>query len=71
MPQKQKALNDPNNRKASGYIKSLRNSGFTFEEIALKLNQEGFTTRTGREFWAATVRLLWRRDLIISEQSSI
>ena len=68
---KQKALNDPNNRKASGYIKSLRNSGFTFEEIALKLNQEGFTTRTGREFWAATVRLLWRRDLIISEQSSI
>lgn len=66
---KQKALNDPNNRKASGYIKSLRKSGFTFSEIASKLNQEGFTTRTGREFWAATVRLLWKRDGITSEQS--
>jgi DNA invertase Pin-like site-specific DNA recombinase len=58
---KQKALNDPNNRKATGYIVSLRKSGFTFLEIASKLNREGFTTRTGREFWANTVRLLWIR----------
>jgi len=68
---KQKALNDPNNRKASGYIKSLRESGLTFSEIASKLNQEGFTTRTGREFWAATVRLLWKRDLIHSGLNGI
>jgi DNA invertase Pin-like site-specific DNA recombinase len=58
---KQKALNDPNNRKASGYIKSLRQTGLTFAEIASKLNNEGFSTRTGREFWANTVRLLWIR----------
>jgi hypothetical protein len=68
---KQKALNDPNNRKASGYIKSLRKSGFTFAEIASKLNREGFTTRTGREFWANTVRLLWKREITIAEQTGI
>jgi DNA invertase Pin-like site-specific DNA recombinase len=68
---KQKALNDPNNRKASGYIKSLRKLGLTFAEIASKLNQEGFTTRTGREFWAATVRLLWKREVTMAEQTGI
>jgi DNA invertase Pin-like site-specific DNA recombinase len=68
---KQKALNDPNNRKATGYIVSLRKSGCTFLEIASKLNREGFTTRTGREFWAATVRLLWKREITIAEQTGI
>ncbi len=69
LAKKQKALNDPNNRKASGYIKFLRQSGFTFSQIATKLNLEGFVTRTGRGFYPSTVRILWKR--VNFEQSDL
>lgn len=55
------AAANANNRKASGYIQSLRQAGLSFHKIADRLNAEGFHTSRGKQFAAATVRRLWQR----------
>jgi len=56
------ALNE-NNRKASGYIIMLRKSGLTFQQIADKLNSEGFQSSMGKTFMTGNVFMLYTRAL--------
>lgn len=56
---KEKALNNPNNKRAKGYIKTLRENGLTFQKIADKLNIEGFKTSKDKQFTATAVRRLF------------
>ncbi len=65
-------LND-NNRKASGYIILLRNSGSTLQQIADKLNSEGFRSSRGKLFRPSNVLMLLNRALQTNEliQNSI
>ncbi len=58
---KEKALANANNRRASGYIKQLRDMGMTYREIAGKLNTEGFRTAKGKLFEAMSVKRLYDR----------
>ncbi|HEX7414617.1 MAG TPA: recombinase family protein [Bacteroidia bacterium] len=56
------ARQNPNNKRAMGYIKQLReNSGLTYQAIANKLNNEGFKSSRGLNFSAKTVQLLYVR----------
>lgn len=58
---RQKALANTNNRRASGYIKQLRGSEMTYQEIATKLNAEGFRTARGKLFAAMSIKRLYDR----------
>jgi DNA invertase Pin-like site-specific DNA recombinase len=56
---KQKALENENNRKAKGYAKLLKSNGYTLKKIVETLNVEGFKTSQGCSFKLTTVvRLL-------------
>ena len=48
-----------NSVRASGYIKSLRESGKTYRAIAAKLNAEGFRAPKGKAFLANQIRRLY------------
>ncbi len=41
---------DQNNRRAGAFARNLRNSGYSWAEIARQLNANGFTTRNGGNF---------------------
>lgn len=56
---KEMAKNNPNNKRAKGYIKTLRDNGLTFQKIADKLNFEGFKTSRNKQFTATAVRRLF------------
>ncbi len=58
---KELALLNENNRKASGYISSLRKTGYTLQAIADKLNDEGFRSSRGKIFRPSNVQMLIRR----------
>ena len=59
---KELALQNPNNKRAMGYILQLRNvSEMTLQAIANKLNSEGFKTSKGKAFTAKAVQLLYIR----------
>ncbi len=47
---KQKAISNINNQRAKGYIKLLRDQDMTLQQIADKLNSEGFKTAMNKEF---------------------
>jgi DNA invertase Pin-like site-specific DNA recombinase len=56
---KQKALDNENNKKAKGYAKLLRTNGYTLKKIVETLNLQGFKTSQGCSFKLTTVvRLL-------------
>jgi DNA invertase Pin-like site-specific DNA recombinase len=56
---KQKALENENNKKAKGYAKLLKSNGYTLKKIVETLNVEGFKTSQGCSFKLTTVvRLL-------------
>jgi len=55
---KSKALTNPNNRKAKAYIDSLICQGLNYSQIALQLNNNGFTTSRGKQFQAIQVQRL-------------
>ena len=57
----EKALANANNRRASGYIKQLRDMGMTYRDIAGKLNMEGFRTSRNKLFQAMSVKRLYDR----------
>jgi DNA invertase Pin-like site-specific DNA recombinase len=43
------------------YIQTLKRQGFTYQQIADKLNLENYRTRTNKSFQAATVWYIWER----------
>jgi DNA invertase Pin-like site-specific DNA recombinase len=56
---KQKALDNENNKKAKGYAKLLKSNGYTLKKIVETLNLQGFKTSQGCSFKLTTVvRLL-------------
>lgn len=58
---KQNAIENDNNRKAGALIVSLRSGGQTFYQITKKINELGFTTRTGKKFQQNQVQILFNR----------
>ena len=57
-----KAMTNKDNLQALELIKDKRRLGLTYVEIALKLNQLGYTTSLGNTFHAITVRKLNKRS---------
>lgn len=55
---RQKALDNQNNRRATGYIKRLRDSGMTYQAVATQLNMEGFRTARDKYFTPMAVKRL-------------
>lgn len=58
---KQRAADNPNNKRAAGYICQLVNAGKTLVEIAHTLNIEGFRTARGLSYHPTTVKRLYER----------
>lgn len=59
---KQKALDNPNNRRAAAMLKVLAKEGMTLQEMADYLNREGFTTSRGCSHTPCSVRVLLKRN---------
>lgn len=59
---KQLARENENNRKASILIKSMRNEGKSYWQIANVLNENGFKTRRGKLFTQMQVKRLFIRE---------
>ncbi len=57
----QKALNDPNNKRATAIIVSLREQGKSFYSITQQLNEQGFCTRRNKKFQQNQVQILFDR----------
>jgi len=55
------ACENENNRKAFALINVLRNSGISYNKIAAQLNNTGFKTSTGKQFYAMSVKQLFDR----------
>ena len=58
---RQKALDNPNNKRAIAYLKVLVREGKTLSEMAKILNEEGFVTAKGYQFKASQVSVLLKR----------
>lgn len=58
---KEKASKNRNNRRASNYIVSMRDSGMKYQEIANQLNTDGFRTARDKYFTPTAVRRLYMR----------
>lgn len=56
-----KARTDTNVVHAYHYIESLKRQGMTYQQIADRLNEENYRTRTGKPFQASTVWYIWHR----------
>lgn len=61
---RQRAIDNPESRKAEGLAKELRRSKKTYTEIADKLNQFGFKTAQGCEFYPMQVKRLLDRVMV-------
>lgn len=57
----QKALNHPNNKRATAMIVSLREQGKSFYSITKQLNEQGFCTRRNKKFNQNQVQILFNR----------
>ena len=55
---KKKAYNNPNNSRARNYAKELRSKGVPFEQIVIRMNNEGFVSSQGKKIYRNTV-LRW------------
>lgn len=60
----QKARFNTNNKRAMELIALYKDKELTLQEIADKLNMNGFRTSTGRLFQRTTVKRLWERYLV-------
>ena len=58
---RQKALENPNNKRAIAYLKVLVKEGKSLSEMARILNEEGFVTAKGCRFKASQVSILLKR----------
>lgn len=66
---KNKALNNTNNKRATGYIVQLRESEeMPFQKIADKLNDEGFRTSRNKFFTATAVKRLCDRNITLGDE---
>lgn len=61
---KDRANNNKNSIRASGYVCKLIKAGQTLKQIADTLNKEGFLTVRGKAFAATTVARLYKRYCI-------
>lgn len=61
---RQRAIDNPESRKAEGWAKELRKNRKTYTEIAAKLNQFGFRTAQGCEFHPMQVKRLLDRVMV-------
>lgn len=61
---KQKALRNPNNKRAMELIVLYKDKGLTLQNIAHKLNGNGFRTARGKSFHKTSVKRLWERHLL-------
>jgi DNA invertase Pin-like site-specific DNA recombinase len=55
------ARTDTNVVHAFHYIETLKRQGYTYQQIANKLNEENYRTRTGKAFRCNTVWYIWKR----------
>lgn len=60
---KENAVSNKNNVQATEIIKLYREKGISFRSIAENLNTAGYSTRNGKQFYAATVKMLFDRSL--------
>jgi len=58
---KQKALDNDNNRRAIAMLKVMVNQDLSLSEMARRLNEEGFVTSRGKKFSAWQVSVLLKR----------
>ena len=58
---KQKALDNDNNRRAIAMLKVMANQDLSLSEMARRLNEEGFVTSRGKKFSAWQVSILLKR----------
>lgn len=58
---RQKALDNPNNRRAIALLRTLVDRGLTLTEMARTLNNEGFVAPKGGRFKASQVSILLKR----------
>lgn len=58
---KQKALDNLNNKRASSMIRLLIKEDLSLRQMAKRLNKEGFATANGHQFTANAVRVLIKR----------
>ena len=58
---KQKALDNDNNRRAIAMLKVMANQDLSLSEMARRLNEEGFVTSRGKQFTAWQVSVLLKR----------
>ena len=58
---KQKALDNDNNRRAIAMLKVMANQDLSLSEMARRLNEEGFVTSQGKHFTAWQVSVLLKR----------
>ena len=58
---KDKALLNVNNMRATALIKEMRSQNLTYQDIAKTLNKNGFKTSQGKEFKKTTVLRLYKR----------
>ena len=63
---RENATNNDRNRQAQSVIKSCKEKGMSYRQIADYLNQLNFKTRYGNEFMAPTVHQLYTRTLLKS-----
>ena len=56
-----KALNNPENKRAGAFIVSLKEQGLTYYAITEKLNESGFKTSRGNDFNQMQVKRLYKR----------
>ena len=58
---REKAKNNPNNKRAVAMLKILVEKGYSLRQISETLNEEGFTTSKGCKFRPSTVSILIQR----------
>jgi len=58
---RQKALDNPNNKRAAAYLRTLVREDISLSEMARRLNKEGFVTAHGGFFKASQVSVLLKR----------
>lgn len=58
---RQKALDNDNNRRAIAMLKVMANQDLSLSEMARRLNEEGFVTSQGKQFTAWQVSVLLKR----------
>lgn len=57
----ERAANNKENKQASELISLYRGQGLSYQNITDKLNENGYQTRNGKQFYKSTVKMLLDR----------